>query len=409
MMSTFFSLMMCVRRFLPAERSVTFIATVMLIGNIIFGLVLGMSLSWLVANDPQTDVSATRPMPGVVVSDKLMDLFESRQKTTQRQGFYLSGTYVYISSSDPMKQQQGIDLVQYASGQVANRPEDADISMTWNPEKDRWDIASTDAQKPELALMGWFVLRRVAPMFHYEQGLSRFSDPLATTVVVGEKPVQGETRVKFIRSLVYNLVYFCILSPSLLLMGLAAYSLSFDVEGDRNSGGMEVFAMSQKPIWFLLLARSVSRSLIVVIASTLMLLVGSLFAGLASVWVLLGFIVAIWITSIAANLLATLQVMWWHHKWSRTIGFFFFNPLYIMFGIMFLFRHALPLDPKEMVEMGDNALPISGGLLFAGWETPAMLLFFVLYVPLMLGIIAMICAILEWRVGIRRQNLGKLV
>ena len=395
----------CLPPMILSERSTLFTCALFLAASLVFGMILGLSLSWLSSHDEGSDFGVQPTLVGAQATSALVNIIESRDDQAQERKMPLSGARVHIQAPNSVLLHQARDWVLYTGGELGQR-DSSDVELSWDEKDQSWQIYSLRSQSPELALLGWFSLRRSAPEFHYQQGLSGLPNPKAGTVIVGSRPVNEGRRIHSMRVVAIMLVFFCAILPSLGLMVYLSGVLSFEVEKERGSGALESFAMASRPIWIMFFARALACSLLPTLCSAIMLSVACAFIGFPPALVLILVLACLWSMSVVLNLIGQIQVVWFHSQWSRVIGVILFNPLATSLFILLFFSYPLSTWSVGRVEdlaTQTNTLPLVGWTVSQAMSTSAVIL------PVSAILSIVLCAAINWRLGVRRQGLSRIL
>lgn len=395
----------CLPPMLLTERSTLMTCALFLTTSLVFGILLGFTMSWLSNNYPESGVAAQPTALGSHATSIMVNLVERFDTRTQEERLPLAGARVYIDAPTEELSSQAQGWVLHTGGQLGEL-EDSDVRLSWDGREKIWQISSLRSDAPELALLGWFSLRRSSAQFHYQQGVSGLPEPKAATIFVGSRPANESRRVHSMRVIVVMLVFFCAIIPSLGLLVYLSGVLSFEVEKERASGAMEAFAMASRPIWIMFLARALACSVLPLVCSAIMLSIACVFIGFPSPLVMACVLLCLWSISVVLNLIGQIQVVWFHSQWSRLIGVLLFNPLATSLFILLFFSFPIStwfVGQIDSMASQSNILPL------VGWTTPQALSAASVILPVSLFLSFILCAAIKWRLGSRRQGLSRIV
>ena len=231
-------------------------------------------------------------------------------------------------------------------------------------------------------LMG--VTRR-ANMDKHTQTLSRYSSEMLTTAVA-----------------------WGLMAPLLLMVWLSCAKSCSDTNRARSAGLLEAFVLSPMPFHIYMLGQALAQGLIVGLLALVMMCLAGLFVGFMHPvsWLAVGLIVGVMSTCMV--LLGGLQVLWFHHPKSAVVGSFLLNPLASPFALLLVLwvLSFTSLSPTGNVDKTADtlmrAIPIMN-------VTPNQALLGLAVTAVVCTVfMAVLCVILEARLGARRTGLARV-
>ena len=390
----------CIPALVPGERAVLWISGIFLSVSIFFGVLMGALSVWAQSNLPQSDAPAVSTL-GIRLATQVASVMDTGSSSDRPRP--LSGANVMVVSEDPARRAAGRALVAFAGGVPTETTDNAHVKIEWNVDKEEWRVSSLRPDDPQLAAFAWFSLRRSAlPFQHATQDLG-LPDPHLSVVFYGGRPVIRDGR--YYRFMMSTLLYLCVMVPAAGLLFLSTGVLSFDLDRERTTGSLEAFSLAARPISALFLARALVRAALPTVGLLVMVSIAGIFVGFPHPVALLLGLALTFAVAVALGMIGQVQVVWYHHMYSRFVGQLLFNPGMLLMLFVFFFggRSATWILEAATATAKGNDLPI------VGWTPDQVMSVCTWLLPAALTLVVLCCLVVDWRLGTRRHGLSRVV
>lgn len=391
----------CFRASISGERRLAGLLLLMFGMSLMFGLMMG--LVTVAASKSAPPSSSLQPTFAAQAANSVLRSLFAKSKEQDR-STPLSGAQVWIQAPDQETRQLGQAMVVFAGGGVATEPGQANVQIQWNDQKNEWVVSSLRADAQELAVFAWFGLRHTANEFRIVQGVD-LPDPNAAIIFLENEPSKAEGGDSA-RQVLALAIMLCVFGPSLGALFGATGMLSLDLDRERAAGALEAFVNVKHPLSSMFLGRAMARAIAPTLMFVVSICVAGLFLGFPEPGVALLMVVGMCLAGVCLGMIGQVQVVWYHHVYSRIVGQLLFNPA--TFALMFLIFAGDRLI-KGMSNVSDRAGQTGGKIPIIEWSTADLL-------PLVgaggvasVVLITLLCLMIDWRLGIRRQGLARVI
>lgn len=397
----------CFRAAASGERRLVDVSIFMFVMSLLFGIIMGIVTVLMFKTAPPSERSTTPTWAAQAADNVLRSIFTKSKDQHQDQDrpTPLLGAQVWIQASDPQARQLGQDMVEFAGGEVASTLANANVQIQWNDQKRDWVVSSLRPDAQELAVFAWFALRRTSNEFRNHQGVD-LPDPHAAVIFLVGEPKETPEGAASPRKILATLILLCVLAPSMGALFTSTGMLSFDLDRERAAGALEAFVNVKHPLSSMFLGRALARALTPTVLFLLSICVAGVFLGFPELGTVLLLVAGMFMTAVFLGMIGQVQVVWYHHMYSRFVGQLLFNPA-VFFLLVLFFAGGRIFEGVSY--LSERASKMNGELPIIEWSAKDLLPIVSLGSVVAVALIALLCLVIDWRLGTRRQGLARVI
>lgn len=317
-----------------------------------------------------------------------------KDEASEDQSRALSGQAFSVQASRAQRQWAATAL-ESAGAKIVPDPH-ADFKLVY--ENGQWTLSAKDHVK---ALIVWSSLQDALETTNPEKPNVSMGEMVSIKSEKKMASAMGKARSETAEFIPRAMV-FVLIVPLMLAVWMSCAKACQDIDRARATGLLEAFVLSPMPFHIYLLGQAITQGMVVALVVAAILMLSGLFVGLMHPASLVFVVLIFFFVTTSLSMLGNLQVLWFHHRFSRVVGSMLLNPLASPLLLVIIMMFTSKDSTATSAASALSSIPLLG-------LTPsASASWLAVTVVASVAFVALLCVILEARLGPRRTGLSRL-